>query len=195
MSGQPPDITRDLVASARAGDEAALRALIRGAYPLVRRWSLVHLGDVVEADDLTQDVIVQMIQKLERFDGTSRFQTWLYAVTRNAARDRLRARGRRARAELDPRTWEALLPDAPSDPSQVGEVTLLRQSLEAFLRDLPDRQREILDLVDLQGMSAAEAAELMGIEPTTVRVHLFRARRHLRTRILEVRPELAERNR
>ena len=195
MSGQPPDITRDLVRRARKGDEAALRALIRGAYPLVRRWTLVRLGDAAEAEDLTQDVMVQMIQKLESFDAASRFQTWLYAVTRNAATDRLRARGRRARAELDPRMWEAMGPDAPSDPSRAVEVAQLREALETFFQELPKRQRAILDLVDLQGMSAAEAAELMGIEATTVRVHLFRARRHLRSRILEASPELVERSR
>lgn len=62
------------------------------AHPLVRRWALVHTGDSADADDLTQDVLVHMIRRLDRYGGRSAFTTWLYAVTRNTVRDHLRAR-------------------------------------------------------------------------------------------------------
>jgi DNA-directed RNA polymerase specialized sigma24 family protein len=57
---------------------------------------------------------------------------------------------------------------------------------------LPARQREVFDLIDLQGYSPAEAAHLLAMNGTTVRVHLLRARRRLRTRILEMHPHIME---
>ncbi|HSW30533.1 MAG TPA: sigma-70 family RNA polymerase sigma factor [Longimicrobiales bacterium] len=66
--------------------------MVLQAHPLVRRWALVHTGDSADADDLTQDVLVHMIRRLDRYGGRSAFTTWLYAVTRNTVRDHLRAR-------------------------------------------------------------------------------------------------------
>jgi RNA polymerase sigma factor (sigma-70 family) len=62
----------------------------------------------------------------------------------------------------------------------------------AFFSELPERQREVFDLVELQGYTATEAAEMLVMSPSTVRVHLLRARRTLRTRIMEQHPALAE---
>jgi RNA polymerase sigma factor (sigma-70 family) len=60
------------------------------------------------------------------------------------------------------------------------------------LEELSDRQREVFDLVDLQGIAAVEVGAMLGMEPVTVRSHLFRARRAIRKRILESHPELVE---
>lgn len=65
MSDRTLDFPSGLVDGARQGDGRALRALTVRAYPVVHRWALVHTGDPMEADDLTQDVLVQMIRKME----------------------------------------------------------------------------------------------------------------------------------
>jgi len=192
VSDHLPDITRDLVIRARDGDEVALRVLVEAAYPWVRRWALVHTGEPTEADDLTQDVLIQMIRKLDSYHGNARFGTWLYSVTRNAATDRFRRERRRARASKDPRAFMALVPESPEDPSRSVERSELGAILQTFFEELPERQREIFDLVELQGMPANDAADLLGIEPVSVRANLFKARRRLRARILEVWPEVAE---
>ena len=62
--------------------------------------------------------------------------------------------------------------------------------VRAFFADLPPRQRELIELVDTEGYSAAEAARMIGIEPETARVHLLRARRTLRSKMLEAHPEM-----
>ncbi len=62
----------------------------------------------------------------------------------------------------------------------------------AFFSQLPERQREVFDLLELQGYNATEAAEMLGMSASTVRVHLLRARRTLRARIMEQHPALAE---
>jgi RNA polymerase sigma-70 factor (ECF subfamily) len=186
------EIGPDLVARARDGDPEALRALVSHALPVVRRWALVRTGDPTEADDLTQDVLVQVIQRLDAYGGTARFTTWLYSVTRNAAADRFRRQARRRRLEDDPRAPSELAPDAPAAPDDLADRSTVRAIVGAFFRELPPRQREVFDLADLQGLTSVEIAERLGIEPVSVRAHLFKARRTLRSRIMESHPELVE---
>ncbi len=190
MSAPSPEIDASLVRRAQAGDQDALRSVVERAYPLVRRQALVHTGDPTDADDLTQDVLIQMIRKLDAFHGESRFTTWLYVITRNAAVDRHRNRHRRARLADEPAAYEALVPSEAEDPSRHAERAELRALLRAFFEELPERQREVFDLVELQGLPAREAAERMGLEPVSVRAHLFKARKRLRARILAEHPEL-----
>jgi RNA polymerase sigma-70 factor (ECF subfamily) len=186
------EIGPDLVRDARDGDPEALRKLVERAYPAVRRWALVHTGDPTEADDLTQDVMVHVIQRLDGFSGSARFSTWLYTVTRNAAIDRLRRTSRRSSRLADPRAHPDGAMNAPDDPSAGADRRHIGDVVEAFFHELPDRQREVFDLAELQGVPAAEIADRLGIEAVSVRAHLFKARRTLRTRILESHPELAE---
>ena len=192
MSGQAPGISDDLVDLARRGDEVALRTLVERAYPTVRRWALVQIGDPTDADDLTQDVLIQMIRKLDTFHGDARFESWLYSMTRNAAADRFRRERRSRRIADDPRAHIDLAPAASPDPSRRVEIREFESVVERLFHDLPTRQREIFDLVDLQGLTSSEAATLVGIEPVSVRAHLFKARRKLRARILTERPEILE---
>lgn len=192
MSGRTIVISERLVKEARRGDEAALRGLVEAVYPLVRRWALVQTCDAADADDVTQDVLVRMVRKLDTFQGDSRFESWLYAATRNAALDRHR-RDQRARRITDDRGIRLrLLPTAAPDPARAAEQRELGGVLGAFFEDLPERQRQAFDLVELQGYTASGAAEVMGLEAVSVRAHLFKARRSLRARILSERPDIAE---
>jgi RNA polymerase sigma-70 factor (ECF subfamily) len=187
-----PEIPRELVARARSGDDAALERLVEAAYPRVRRWALVHTGEEAEADDLTQDVLIRMIRSLDGFQGEARFATWLYSVTRNAALDRHRRGRRQSLTTAQASDADALRPWRPEDPVRATERRELGRLLRSHFAELPERQRAVFDLVELQGLSASEAAELMGIEPVSVRAHLFKARRRMRARMLEQHPELAE---
>jgi RNA polymerase sigma-70 factor (ECF subfamily) len=187
-----PEVSTDLVCRARDGDDRALAALVEASYPLVRRWALVQTRDAAEADDLTQDVLIRMIRNLSTFHGDARFGTWLYSVTRNAATDRHRRRARRARLAENPNAYAEMMPGAPADPAVSLEREELGSLLRAFFEELPERQREVFDLVELQGLAAGDVAELLGIATVSVRASLFKARKHMRARILEERPEVAE---
>ena len=192
MSDHRAEIPSELVDRAHRGDDSALRVLIERAYPSVRRWSLMHTGDPAEADDLTQDVLMQMLRKLGSFQAGARFTTWLYAVTRNAAADRFRRARRRDALIADPKARIELLPEPGDDPAGMAERATLRSLLGVLFHELPWRQREVFDLMELQGLSASYVAELLGIEPVTARAHLFKARKHLRALMLERHSELVE---
>jgi RNA polymerase sigma-70 factor, ECF subfamily len=112
-------------------------------------------------------------------------------MTRNVGLDRARRSGRVRRVSADALAHAEVGPAPAPDPSRRVELHELRSLLEAFFVELPGRQREVFDLVELQGYTSAEAAELMGVRAVTIRAHLFKARRTLRTRILSERPEVA----
>lgn len=165
---------------------------MRLAHPLVHRWALVRTGDPTEADDLTQDVLVQVIRKLDSFEGSARFSTWLYTVTRNAAADRFRGARRHEEIATADRARSLVGTPAGQDPERDLERRQLADVIEAFFLKLPDRQREVFDLVELQELTSVEAGERLGIDPVSVRVSLMKARRTLREKILEAHPELTE---
>ncbi len=188
----PDDGLEALVRKAQSGDEEAFRQLVERCYRQVYRWALVRTGDADDADDVTQNVLVRLSTHLGRYDGRSRFTTWLYRVTANAAGGffRHRAARRRAVERLEQRAEGPAV--IATDP--IGEIHAANVAgvLRRFFQALPARQREILDLADLQGLGPAQIAQLLGMNPVTVRAHLFRARRTLRARMLEQHPALLE---
>jgi RNA polymerase sigma-70 factor (ECF subfamily) len=155
-----------------------------------------------------------MHRGLGSFRGESRFTSWLYRIVANAAEELRRRRVRRERllGERWGERWgegsrvgssaggRALDSAAaagsarwsePVGPRDLDEARLADLVLERF-RELPERQQEVFDLVDLQGYAPAEVAELLGLEPVTVRTNLLRARRAIRGKIMESHPELVE---
>lgn len=181
----------ELLQRVRRGDDAAASSLIGGVRERVFRWALIITGDSDDAEDVAQQVSLSLHRNLSGFDERSRFTTWLYAIVRNAAIEVGRRAARRHEVQVDPQD----LPQRPTDDVD-GQIERIanRQAariVRSYFADLPPRQRELIELVDAQGLSAAEAAQLMQIEPETARVHLMRARRTLRTKMLESHPEMA----
>jgi RNA polymerase sigma-70 factor (ECF subfamily) len=181
-----------LVPLATAGDEAALDELLRRCRDTIYRWALVQTAEHAEAEDATQEVLIRLHRSLHRYAGRSRFTTWLYRVTRNQA---LSLR-RRATARLrltDAMTREAAVATTiPPDPLERAHAAEVVDMVEILLHELPRRQREVFHLADLEGCAIDEIAARLGTSPSTARVHLFHARRAVRTRILERRPEWRE---
>ncbi len=189
----PPDEGLDrLVRKAQSGNEEAFRRLVERCHAQVFRWALVRTGDADDADDVAQNVLVRLSTHLDRYDGRSRFTTWLYRVTANAAGGFFRRVAARRRAV---ERWEQS--DSGADAGSADLLGRIHAAdvagvVRTFFDDLPTRQREILDLADLQGFAPGEIADMLKMNPATVRAHLFRARRTLRTRMLDQHPALLE---
>jgi RNA polymerase sigma-70 factor (ECF subfamily) len=179
-----------VVAHARRGDAEAFTELVRTCRPLIYRWAYVDTGEPDDAEDIAQEVLVRLYRRLHTFREGSSFTTWLYRITRNITMDRERTRARRRRL------WSVGGAALPARAESGAEDAVVRDDaaaiLHGFMERLPRRQRQALDLVDLQGLTAVEAAALLGIDAGTVRAHLHRARRTLRSVILEHLHEMAE---
>ena len=180
-----------LASLASAGDDAAFASLVTRFQPAVFRWSLTFARDPDEAEDITQEVFVRVHRQIGNYRSDGPLQAWLYRITRRTASQLRRTRGRRARLALS----AAARPERDvynTDPG--GRVDRQRAAtiIHEMFSELPRRQREIFDLIDLQGLSPAEVAERTGMKPVSVRANLFKARRAIRESLLATHPAYSE---
>ena len=165
----------ELLRLAMGGDSAAARCLVE--QHLSRNLNLARrmLHDSDEAEDVVQDTFVRLWQHGHRWDpARAKLSTWLYQVTLNLCRDRLR---RRRRHDHDAVEWLADEAPGPGESRMLDErASALRQAIA----QLPDRQREALLLCHFEGLGNIEAAECMQVSVRAMESLLGRARRTLR---------------
>lgn len=150
-------------------------------------------GGSDEADEVVQRTLVRIHRGLGGFRGDARFTTWVHRIANNVWLDMERSRGSRSKME-ESLMRETVTIEGPTGPGP-EEGLARREAVEIvtrFFDALAPRQREVLELVDLQGYEPSEAASIMEISPSTARVHLHRARRTLRRAILDHHPHMAE---
>ena len=143
-----------------------------------------YLRDPAEVDEVVQDAFLKAFTHLPSFREDLFFELWFTRILVNACLDRLKARGRRARWMVSAEAREGLLPDGPPTREPSPEAALLakeqRARLEQAIDGLPLRQRTAMILSHFEGRPAREVGTIMGLNESTVRVHLFRAVRKLR---------------
>ena len=191
VDGTAHAVEVQLVSLASAGDDSAFTALVTRYHPAVFRWALTFAWDPDEAEDIAQEVFVRAHRQLSNYRSDGSLEAWLYAITRRAAGQQRRTNKRRTRLALSPRAL-AHRDVYTTDPG--GRVDRERAAsviLELF-SELPQRQREIFDLVDLQGLSPAEAAARTGMKAVSVRANLFKARSAIRAKLLATHPSYRE---
>jgi RNA polymerase sigma-70 factor (ECF subfamily) len=178
-----------LVQRVRGGNTSAFEELATRVRHRVMRWARRVLDDRDEAEDVAQIVLVRMHECLFEFEGRSRFGSWLYRITRNVALERRRTETRRSALLTREASAER---DAGQDPADATGSGHVQRLVAAYFDSLSPRQREVFELVELRGLSASDVAARLGIEASTVRVLLLRARRTIRTRMLAQHPDLLE---
>ncbi|HEX9621257.1 MAG TPA: sigma-70 family RNA polymerase sigma factor [Polyangiaceae bacterium] len=184
MSGQSD---RDLVDAARDGDVEAFGTLVRRHQRRLFRLALHLLRDSAEAEDVTQEAFVRAYGALDRFDGRSEPFTWMYRITVNLSLNVIRARKPRRNSTTpdDPRI-EGLLVDShhtTRDPAAHTADRELAVALCSGIDELSDTLRTTLILVSMDGLSHAEAAEVLGCPEGTIAWRVHEARRKLRAHL------------
>lgn len=159
-----------LIAAAAGGDAAAFESLYRRFAPRVHGLCLRLTGDHGAAEDCTQEAFVAAWRALPRFEGRSRFATWLQRIAIHTAL--ARRRGLRLRFETAEPAG-----GLPEHPDPRGDAPAL--DLERAIAALPDGPRYVLVLVGIYGYSHAEAAAILGVAEGTCKAQLHRARRRL----------------
>jgi RNA polymerase sigma-70 factor (ECF subfamily) len=208
MPGEPAVATAagsagdaELVAALRAGDEQVFRELYERHYPMMKRVARSYVASDAVAEEIVQDTWLAVVTGIDRFQGRSALGTWIFSILNNQAKTH-GARERRAvpfcaivpqdvdapavdpdHFQKDDEAWPGHWATPPR-PWQKPERRLLsletREYLKAALARLPERQRLIVALRDIEGLSAEEVCDLLDLSQENQRVLLHRGRSRLR---------------
>jgi len=159
---------------ARRGEAQAFDQLVerylRGALAV----ALEYARDRDEAEDIAQDAFLRTLRELHRFDDRKSFRPWFFTILRNLGRNAVARRGRQVD---DVAALDARAADPAGDAAADAE---LRSMIERELASMTAQQAASFRLCEIEGFSAPEAADMLGIAPATVRTHAHRARIKLR---------------
>jgi RNA polymerase sigma-70 factor (ECF subfamily) len=165
-----------LIAAAQAGDRRALDELLAHYEERIYRFGLRMCGDEESAREVLQETMLAAFRNLPGFRGQASLSTWLFQIARSfCIKER---RGVRPTAPLD----DELADRAPAPDAQV-QARRIGEALAAAIAALPAEQREVLVLRDVEGLSAQEAAVVVGVEVGALKSRLHRARMALRGRL------------
>lgn len=185
---------RELLLALAKDDEAALDQLIRRKTPPILRLALRIVGNQEDARDVAQLTFLRVWENRSRFDDHYSPNTWIYRIATNLAIDHLRSRRSRERTHEPFRHHLQRVSEGRRSENleqlQEKEIAVVFQRLA---RELSEKQRIAFTLRELEGLSTPEVARIMGCRQSTVRNHLFNARRTLRRELLRLYPEYAGR--
>ena len=164
--------------------ETVFRQYAPRVYSLARRM----LGNDADAEDVTQDVLLQVIRKLDTFRGEAQFPTWLHRVTVNTALAHRSRRARRQEHEVhkpEEETPNATSPDRTPrrwaiEPDQLAINRETQHLLEQAIADMPEVYRDVYVLADVEGLSNQEVGTMLGLSVPAVKSRLHRGRNILR---------------
>jgi RNA polymerase sigma-70 factor (ECF subfamily) len=173
-----PDDDQQLVAAAQAGDARALDQLLRAHYDRVHAVCRRITGSPGDADDAAQEAMISVVRGLSRFDGRSRFSTWVYRIATNAALDELRRRKRRPALGLVDE--EGRVPEAADQMAErTVEAAADRLAIDAALDALAEEFRAAVVLRDVADLDYAEIAQVLDVPVGTVKSRIARGRAQL----------------
>jgi RNA polymerase sigma-70 factor, ECF subfamily len=172
-------VERVLRGDAEAYGELVTRHM-RRAFSIAWR-ILEHRED---AEDVVQDAFVRALERLNTLDVERGFRPWFFRIVVNQALNFRRARSVRATDPLP-----ADMPATTASPERAAETSALRIRLNAAMNALPERQRLIVQLAELEGLNSAEIADVLDVSAGTVRWHLHQARQNLRAVLQSARED------
>jgi RNA polymerase sigma-70 factor (ECF subfamily) len=185
-----PDV--DMMLRVKEGDEGAFRALFRKHSPRVLQFMRRYVGDDAVADELTQDVFVQVFKARGRYRPDARFSTWLYTIATNLCRNELRRAEHQVRVR--PQKTEQEEGASEFEPADAGSASVedevAARELEARLRSalarLPGKQRAALLLSRVDGLAYRDVGTVLQCSEGAVKALLFRATHSLRRDLHDV---------
>jgi RNA polymerase sigma-70 factor (ECF subfamily) len=165
-----------LIRNGQAGDESSIEALYAGFKDRVFGLAYRHTGNAVIAEDLLQDIFIQVFRHLGDVDRPEFFPAWLYRISINACYSYLRKKRREAGSfvPLSSIEWTT------AESSVEAPRSELREPLDQAIRTLPERLRSVFILHDVEGFRHEEIARILGCSAGTSKSQLFKARMKIR---------------
>jgi len=187
VSVEPDD--RQLVEQIRQGDDGAFETLVRRKTSKVYGLCYRVIGNGEDAKDISQLVFLKLWENIEKYDPTYAFDTWLYRMVTNVAIDFMRNKQSRDNAVNS----NLRLVKTSVDPEQT--VTVARREVESVFNAvsnvLSPKQKTIFVMSEMEDLRSSEIAKILGCRESTVRNHLFNARKLMQTQLKRRFPEYA----
>lgn len=169
------------------GDKEAFYELVRPYERAIYLAAKSVLENEADAEEAAQEAVLKAFTHIKSFRAESKFSTWLVQITINEARMKLRRQHRQLYESLDESSsdeqgdyWPKDYADWREIPSEALQLKQLREALNKALNALEPKYREVLVLRDIQQLSVAETAEVLGVSEVNVRTRLHRARLQMR---------------
>lgn len=145
------------------------------------RFAARILNNATEAEDVVQEVLVKLWQQRQDWGNIKNMEAWSMRLTKNMAIDKLRSKHKRTE-QID-QQFDLSTQDVT--PDRQAELQDTMQHIESFMAQLPEKQRMVIQLRDVEGMSYQEIADILEIPLNQVKVNLFRARKQLRNLLIK----------
>lgn len=163
------------IRAAQDGDADAYARIVKSWGGRLLRFCRNNLPATIDAEDVVQDVLLTAWQKLPGLDDRSRFRAWMYTIARNRCREVTRTAGRRATDPVSPEEVAVKI-DSRQDPARAHARDAAMVALRKSVAGLPDSQRRIWVMAQIDGLGYAEIADIEELPLSTVRGRLARAR-------------------
>ncbi len=186
---ETPDDDRALIEECLAGDSAAFEDLVRRKTSKVYGHCLRMIGNVEDARDIAQLVFIRLWEKLEKYDPSYTFDTWLYRLVSNVTIDFVRSRQTRDNAVQS--TLRLVKDSEDAEQPVVIAGKEVERIFEEVSSSLSPKQKEVFVLKEMDDLTSPEIAEILECSESTVRNHLFNARKVLRRELEQRYPEYA----
>lgn len=178
-----------IIESCLLGNPEAFSRIIDKYKGMVYNLAYRMCGNFHDSEDITQEAFVKTYQNLSHYNPAFRFSTWLYQITLNIIRDRLKKKNMESvsldRSFLDKKTMkDELISEQEGNPEHFLDNQERKMKIHQAIISLPVQYREIIVLRHLQDLSYRELASILKISPETVKIRLYRAREQLK-KILE----------
>lgn len=186
---QTRDVQDAIIARAMRGDAAAFTQVLERYKGLIFQLAYQMSGRKDDALDITQEVFLKLYTQIGTYNGKHQFSSWVYRMAVNASIDYHRKHKRHRMPSLDGASGQgrpaADLPSPAEDPAQVSGKAELAAIFRDLADELPENQRVVFVLKDLEERDSAEVADILEITEATVRSHLHAARKKIRDRLVE----------
>lgn len=160
----------------------AFKTRVLPAKDKMYRFALRFLRDEEEAKDIVQEAMIRVWKKKDEMHTYLNMEAWCMTIVRNLSLDRIKSK--QFNSESLDQTYD--LSDGTVSPERSTELDNTMENIHHFIASLPDKQRQIIQLRDIEGFSYQEIGKILNLDANNVKVNLFRARKSVREDLLKI---------
>jgi RNA polymerase sigma-70 factor (ECF subfamily) len=176
-------IDRQLIEECRRGNFKNFRKLVELTAPFAYSVAFRMLCNDDQANDVVQETMVTIWQKLKKIKSAEVYKTWIYRIVVNKCYDQMRKRKRNQECIVDEKTWDIIANRISEGPSAVLENRETSMVITILTGRLSSKQKAVFVLSDLEGMSNDEVSEITGLSKTAVKANLYYARKSISEKV------------